>query len=184
MKTHNRSVYWCLGSRLVKWKHTQQCMLENKAKQPTVQSWLIVFRLLISCWWLLGGTHLETNEKTRSCLFVIRISLIIWYLFLLSWWSNFKCHCLYGLIPSWLAIVTGVGSRERGGGGGGGGQWYVCAPPFNPIFLFFTWIICLYKTDREYYTSTRWRRFILQRVVSKTYLTSESELDTFRNHEL
>ena len=37
---------------------------------------------------------------------------------------------------------------------------------------------------REYYTSTRWRRFILQRVVSKTYLTSESELDTFGNHEL
>ena len=36
---------------------------------------------------------------------------------------------------------------------------------------------------REYYTSTRWRRFIL-RVVSKTYLTSESELDTFGNHEL
>ena len=28
------------------------------------------------------------------------------------------------------------------------------------------------------------RRFILQRVVSKTYLTSESELDTFGNHEL
>ena len=27
---------------------------------------------------------------------------------------------------------------------------------------------------REYYTSTRWRRFILQWVVSKTYLTSES----------
>ena len=40
------------------------------------------------------------------------------------------------------------------------------------------------KPYREYYTSTRWRRFILQRVVSKTYLTSESELDTFGNHEL
>ena len=40
------------------------------------------------------------------------------------------------------------------------------------------------RLHREYYTSTRWRRFILQRVVSKTYLTSESELDTFGNHEL
>ena len=37
---------------------------------------------------------------------------------------------------------------------------------------------------REYYTSTRWRRFILQWVVSKTYVTRESELDSFGNHEL
>ena len=37
---------------------------------------------------------------------------------------------------------------------------------------------------REYYTSTHWRQFILQWVVFKTYLTSESELDTFGNHEL
>ena len=42
------------------------------------------------------------------------------------------------------------------GGGGGGGQWYVYAPPpplththtFNPTFLFSTWIICLYNTDK------------------------------------
>ena len=38
---------------------------------------------------------------------------------------------------------------------GGGGQWYVCAPPpphthtFNPTFLFSTWIIWLYNTDKQ-----------------------------------
>ena len=54
---------------------------------------------------------------------------------------------------------TGVGSG--GGGKGGmcpptflmGGQWYVCAPPppptFNPTFLFSTWIIRLYNTDKQ-----------------------------------
>ena len=37
--------------------------------------------------------------------------------------------------------------RKRGGGGGGD----VCAPPptFNPIFIFFTCVICLYNTDKQ-----------------------------------
>ena len=45
--------------------------------------------------------------------------------------------------------VTGGG----GGGGGGvlgrGGQWYMFAPTFNPTFLFSTWIIYLYNTDKQ-----------------------------------
>ena len=72
---------------------------------------------------------------------------------------------------------------------------YVCKGPAVCKFLqalqdrvALTGKIALYilkkMSYREYYTSTRWRRFILQRVVSKTYLTSESELDKFGNHEL
>ena len=42
---------------------------------------------------------------------------------------------------------TGVGS----GGGGGEGYDIFVPPPltFNPIFLFSTWIICLYNTDKQ-----------------------------------
>ena len=58
---------------------------------------------------------------------------------------------------------------------------YVCMYVCVCIYMYVCVRVCIY---REYYTSTRWRRFILQRVVSKTYLTSESELDTFGNHEL
>ena len=49
---------------------------------------------------------------------------------------------------------TGVGSG--GGKGGmcpptfltGGAMVCLCPPTFNPIFLFSTWIICLYNTDK------------------------------------
>ena len=62
---------------------------------------------------------------------------------------------------------------------GGGG--YVCVCVHVCMGMYAYACVCIY---REYYTSTCWRRFILQRVVSKMYLTSESELDTFGNHEL
>ena len=36
---------------------------------------------------------------------------------------------------------------KREGGGGGNGMFV--PPTFNPTFLFSTWIICLYYTDKQ-----------------------------------
>ena len=56
-----------------------------------------------------------------------------------------------------------------------GATWFIEPLPLDQYNLGIS------NGKREYYTRTRWRRFILQWVVSKTYLMSKSMLDTFGN---
>ena len=94
------------------------------------------------------------------------------------------CSCHMTLVTNIVYLVNNYHwRRKRGGGGGGGGgnaactphlfywggQWYVCAPTFIHIFLFSTWIICLYNTDKQLFgifhipinISINWHRWLL-----------------------
>ena len=82
-------------------------------------------------------------------------------------------ECIHTVNMSYLLTTQSINSVRTGvgsGGGGGGGEG-ACAPPtffdwggngmfvpppppphthtFNPTFLFSTWIICLYNTDKQ-----------------------------------
>ena len=170
---------WAIGGRInFYWSKTEREREREREREMfylMTHSTHFIYGYMASDIWL--RTILIVRKETRCCHIGYSYRLTVRVLLYAP--SHRQDNTYHGLCYTSRGALAGTRNRSMGPPHEGSIR-RPTAPWANALPLSYVPL----PRHREYYTSTQWRWFILQLVVSKTYLTRKSKLDMFGNHEL